>query len=174
MTREEKNAYQREWVKRNKDKKKIQDKKYREANREKIREIHRKWREKNREHIREKARENYYKNPQAQKERQDRYRASHKEEEKQRMHNYKINNREKVSAYERKRRKEPLYRLKVNIRTLIKNSIKYKGHRKNTKTEQILGCTLEEFITYLQSKFQEGMTLENHRTMAYRPYNTYI
>ena len=174
MTREEKNAYQREWNKKNRDKKKAQDKKYREANREKIREIHRKWREKNREHVNAKARENYYKNPQAQRERQDRYIAAHLEKEKQRRHNYKINNREKVAAYARKRREEPVYRLKTNIRTLIKNSIKYKGHQKNTKTEQILGCTIDEFITYLQSKFQEGMTLENHRRMAYRSYNTYI
>ena len=34
--------------------------------------------------------------------------------------------------------------------------------RKNSKTQEILGCTLDEFINHLQSQFTEGMTLKNH------------
>jgi hypothetical protein len=33
---------------------------------------------------------------------------------------------------------------------------------KGKKTEQILGCTINEFIQHLQNQFTEGMTFENH------------
>lgn len=35
-------------------------------------------------------------------------------------------------------------------------------YKKSNKTENILGCTIPEFIEHLQSLFTEGMTLENN------------
>lgn len=162
MTREEKNAYQKQWRLKNKEKLKEINKRYRETHKEQAKEIHKKWRENNREYINKKARENYKQNPLMYKNINDKYRETHIEQEKERHHNYKINNRDKCSAYERKRREEPLYRLKGSIRSLIRGSFKYSTHNKNTKTEKILGCSIDEFIFYLQSLFKEGMTLENH------------
>lgn len=110
-----------------------------------------------------------------------RYRETNIEKEKERNKIYnqtkehKIHRREYNKEYISNRRKEDsLFKLRHNIRTLISKCVKDKGYRKDTKTEQILGCTIEEFIAYLQSKFKEGMTLENHRRMAHRPHNTYI
>jgi hypothetical protein len=60
---------------------------------------------------------------------------------------------------------DPLYKLTTNIRSLIGNSFKRSCNGefiKSKKTEEILGCTLEEFVKHLQSKFTEGMTLENY------------
>jgi hypothetical protein len=59
----------------------------------------------------------------------------------------------------------PLFKLSHNTRNLINGSFKRtcKGKfNKSKKTEDILGCTLEEFTQYLQSLFTEGMTLENY------------
>lgn len=162
MTREEKNAYQKQWRLKNKEKLKDINKRYRESHKEQAKEIHKKWREKNREYINKKTRENYKENPLAYKLACAKYIATHQEKEKERHHNYKINNRDKCSAYERKRRKEPLYRLKGNIRSLINISIKKKNFNKTTKVEEILGCSIEYFIEYLKKLFKEGMTIENH------------
>ena len=63
-----------------------------------------------------------------------------------------------------KRSNDDLYRLTSNIRSLIKGSIKRKGKfsKKGTKTREILGCSFEQFKEHLESKFQEGMTWDNH------------
>jgi hypothetical protein len=56
----------------------------------------------------------------------------------------------------------PVYRCKCSIRSLIKMSIKGKGYNKNSKTQQILGCSFDQFKTYIESKFTKGMTWLNH------------
>lgn len=60
---------------------------------------------------------------------------------------------------------EPMFKLDKNIRTLIYMSFKRACnglHNKSNRTTEILGCTVPEFISHLQSQFQPGMTLENH------------
>jgi len=64
-----------------------------------------------------------------------------------------------------KRAKDPIFKLGMNIRCLIRNSFKRVNNvtaRKAQRTEQILGCSVEYFMEYLQSKFLEGMSFENH------------
>jgi hypothetical protein len=53
----------------------------------------------------------------------------------------------------------PLYKLTSSIRKRISQSLK---NSKDKKTEEILGCSLDEFRNYIESKLQEGMTLSNH------------
>lgn len=157
------NAYMREWRKRNKDKIKEQNKKYRETHKEQIKETHRKWREKNRNRTNEKAREKYKENPQAFKERNDRYIASHKEYVRERKHNYDIKNREKRAAYERnKRHSDPIYRFRGSSLNLIRQYTKGKGYKGDKTTYEILGCDFDYFLKHIQSLFQDGMTLENY------------
>ena len=57
---------------------------------------------------------------------------------------------------------DPKYKLSKNIRSLINMSFKRIGTKKNTKTEHILGCTIQEFKTYIENQFECWMTLENH------------
>jgi hypothetical protein len=51
------------------------------------------------------------------------------------------------------------------IRTLIRNSIRYKTkglRRKNSKTETIIGCSINDFITHIESQFTPNMTWDNY------------
>ena len=57
---------------------------------------------------------------------------------------------------------DKIYKFQCNVKCLIKNSIKYKGYKKNTRTINILGCTIEEFKVYLESKFENWMNWDNY------------
>lgn len=71
-------------------------------------------------------------------------------------------NSEKVKE---KLKKDPKFKLSKNTRNIIYQSFKRacKGtYKKSDKTENILGCTIPQFIEHLQSLFTERMTLENN------------
>ena len=163
MTREEKNAYQREWVRKNKEKKKEQDKKYREANREKIKESHKAWRDKNRERLNEDARRRYKENPQAFKERKEKYVDSHLEEVKASRKRYNIENRQKRTEYERsKRQTDPAYRFRTSFRCLIGGYLRKKGYKGGKTVWEVVGCDFQTFLSHITNQFEEGMTLDNY------------
>ena len=44
---------------------------------------------------------------------------------------------------------------------MISNSFRRNGYTKKSKSNEILGCTFEEFKAYLESKFETWMTWEN-------------
>ena len=83
-------------------------------------------------------------------------------------------NKEKLSQYAKdysdkrnernKERKatEPLFKLKTNIRQLIRSTIQNKGYKKSNKSEQILSCTFEQFKLHLESKFEDWMNWNNY------------
>jgi len=60
-----------------------------------------------------------------------------------------------------KRKTEPLFKLKANIRTGILTSFRRNGFSKKSKTEEILGCSFDFFIRYIQDKFEHWMTWHN-------------
>ena len=64
--------------------------------------------------------------------------------------------------FNKKCKTDELFRLKQNIRNLVKYSLKNKGVKKESKTINILGCSFEEFKNYLESKFENWMTWENY------------
>ena len=53
-----------------------------------------------------------------------------------------------------------LYKLKCNIKRSILKGLK--GEQKKDSTINILGCTIEEFKLYLESKWESWMTWENY------------
>ncbi len=55
---------------------------------------------------------------------------------------------------------DPVFKLKLNLRTRLYKAIK--GNLKAAKTMDLLGCSGEELKIYLENKFTEGMTWENH------------
>ena len=67
----------------------------------------------------------------------------------------------KKMNYKRERRKaDPLYRLKDNIGSLIRQSLSKGGYSKKSRTHEILGCTYEEYYQHIESQFTDGMSWE--------------
>lgn len=65
--------------------------------------------------------------------------------------------------YERERKKrDPLYKLRKDIRDAIRSSIKSHNFKKKNNTVNILGCSIDFFKQYIESKFESWMTWENY------------
>ena len=80
-------------------------------------------------------------------------------------HQYYLRNkkrlRKKNNDYEKKRcAVDPCYKLKKNLRTRLYHALK--GEAKNGSAVKDMGCTVEELKTYLESKFQSGMSWDNY------------
>lgn len=84
--------------------------------------------------------------------------------EKYRKH-YEENKKEIIKRsveYERKRKKcDPLYKLRKDIRDAIRSSIKNNNFIKKNNTANILGCSIEKLKQHLESKFESWMNWEN-------------
>ena len=79
---------------------------------------------------------------------------------------WKIDNPVKAKQHKKewgtKRSKnDPKYRLKNNLRTAVRSSLRRKGYSKKSKTYKILGIDYEGFYNYIESQFVDGMSWEN-------------
>lgn len=79
--------------------------------------------------------------------------------------------REEINKRRREKFKNRDYKTRLieNSRTLIRNQFKRYFKNKSlvtniesTKTEILLGCTMQEFVLYIESIFEDGMTWENY------------
>lgn len=62
---------------------------------------------------------------------------------------------------ERKER-DPLYKLSCTIRTRVGSALKRGKYKKNLHFKEYIGCFGDELIIYIESKFKEGMSWDNH------------
>jgi len=72
---------------------------------------------------------------------------------------YRKKRRPRNEVYSERYRDDALYKLDKCIRALVYRSLRGK---KLNKTEQYLGCSIEELKKYLESKWQLGMSWENY------------
>ena len=84
----------------------------------------------------------------------------------ERVRRYKEENKDiikvKNAEYRKKRKSsDPLYKFIESIRNGILNSFKKHGYTKNSKTYEILGCSVEEFKLHIESQFEDWMTWDN-------------
>jgi len=56
---------------------------------------------------------------------------------------------------------DPLFRLRYVIKNTIRDAFRYTSYKKKNTTLEILGCSIEEFKIYLESRFEPWMTWEN-------------
>lgn len=71
--------------------------------------------------------------------------------------------RQKKRSAERSRTKmvDMGARLKRDLRSRLAISVRYSGRYKSGSSIELLGCSIEELMKHLESKFQPGMTWEN-------------
>lgn len=80
---------------------------------------------------------------------------------------WRKNNREKISQkyliYEKKRKaNDPIFKLVKTLRSRLNSALKRKNIKKGFSTMELTGCELNVLKEFLESKFKEGMTWENH------------
>lgn len=79
---------------------------------------------------------------------------------------WRSNNREYLKEYHRNyhnsKKKDPMYRLKRNLRGAVK---RYITGRKSKRTFDIIGCSFQEFRAYIESKFQSWMSWNNYASI---------
>ena len=97
-------------------------------------------------------------------ERQKEYRANNSEKLKERKSKYYHNNKEKARASQRRRysknyNSDPAFKVRINLRSRMNLAIK-NGYKSDT-TEVLIGCSIEYYVQYLESKFKEGMSWDD-------------
>lgn len=160
-----------------KEKYKLADKLYRERNKELIKEKRKEYYENNKELITEKNKEYILNNIGKVKERKKEYRENNsksiklyreinKEDLKEKRKVYNEKNKDKIKQYnttykQSRRENDPIFKLTGTLRTMMLKAFKQNGYSKTTKTHKILGCSFEEFKSYLESKFEPWMNWDN-------------
>lgn len=140
----------KEHYKENKDVIKEYYKKRYIINKDKISKKNKEYREKNKEYLKE-----YFKT----------YRENNKEYQKEYYEKNKEILNKNHKKYQAKRKEtDYVFKFTCNTRSLINGAFKRGNNqfKKSAKTETILGCTIEEFRLYIESKFIDGMNFENY------------
>ncbi len=157
--------------------KKCKDKIWRENNKEHIRQKHKEWNENNKEsiseikkeyysqnkkHITQKSKEYYENNKEKLLEKQKEWYDKNKERKSLMVKNWRECNPNFKRNYENNRYKnDTIFRLKNLISSSIRREFNNNKLEKNSKTEIILGISINDFKLYLESKFEDWMTWEN-------------
>lgn len=148
------NEQSRNWNKNNKERLK----EYRESNKEILNARSREWQKNNRERA--------YNNSL-------RYREKNRDKINKFYTDRRNNNRDEYLQYRKAwratRNEDPTYRIGERIRSLVSTSFK-RGkatYSKKYHTEEILGCSIGEFILYILSKCPEGVTANDFGRFGY-------
>jgi hypothetical protein len=127
----------------------LRNKQYREKNREKFIASSKKYALNNREKVLKQKIE---------------YSKKHKKEKALYDIEYRKNNKEMFKKakieYELRNKDNPIFKIKRNLRRRIHHVVA-NGY-KSVSSEELLGCTGEEYKKYLESKFKPGMTWDNY------------
>jgi hypothetical protein len=71
-------------------------------------------------------------------------------------------NKRRVKNAKEQYHSDPLYKLSVNMRNLIRKSVTSCYGKKAKKTNEILDCTFEEFKIHIEKQFTSEMSWENY------------
>ena len=147
----------------NREKQIAKVKEYNLKNKDKKSEYRKSFIEKNKEYLRSYNKSYFFENQELLKEKRKEYRELNKEKIKEQQKIYKENYKIRRNEL-RKERKEndPLYKLSCNIRSLINQSLKNNGYKKESRTHEILGCSFEDFKNHIESQFTEWMNWSNY------------
>jgi len=126
--------------------------------------------EQNKEKLKARAREHYYKNKEHKLELAKKHYEENKEDKKKYRKEYYKNNKEKELSrskeyqrewYKKKYHNDPNFAIRKNLGSRLSKA--FRGISAKSKTTmELLGCSIEELIKHLESKFEEGMTMANY------------
>ena len=71
-------------------------------------------------------------------------------------------NASSVTSITKRRAQDPLFKFQESVKSLILVCLAKRGWGKQTRTQQLLGCTFEELQAHLAKQFKPGMSWENH------------
>jgi len=105
---------------------------------------------------------NYSLNKKSKLEYQKKYAKINQNKIKEYKKEYASNNKENRNAYSVNRKKtDNLYRLTCSITNMVYSALKRGGYTKNSHTYEIIGCSYEFLLGYLEAKFETWMNWEN-------------
>lgn len=82
---------------------------------------------------------------------------------KDREYNKRKSTRERQRVWQRKRRDcDPLFKIRMNLTTLIGVTLRQYNGKKNNKTIELLGCSITFFKEWIEFQFEDGMTWKNY------------
>lgn len=103
------------------------------------------WKKEHKEHVIEYARK---------------YNNEHIKENRKTQEKWRKENKEKIRFYQQKdyikRTSDPILKLKMNIRNRINDSFKKQKYKKSKANKEILGCSVDEFVSYLLQTFKNN------------------
>jgi hypothetical protein len=71
-------------------------------------------------------------------------------------------NRERQNGYHRqKRRTDPQYRIKNNLRCRMNTALRKVGIKRDLPLERLIGCTVVELMAHLEARFGPGMSWQS-------------
>lgn len=153
-------------------------KKSKDSLRPRCKECHKKYAEENAEHIKEYKKEHYQQNKDQIAEQGKKYYEDNKEEILKRNKKYRTNNKDKVSQQRKEYRTKnqhslneyfreyrltnPNHRLAQNLRNNLNKKLTQINVSKDSSTIQLLGCTINEFRSYLEKLWLPNMSWDNY------------
>jgi hypothetical protein len=147
--KDKKNAYNKAHYEANREKRMAQIKSYKLANKDKMNAYYRAY-----------GKAHYAANVDKVKARLKAYRVANADKIKVTQKAYRVANLDKRNAYNSNRLKTNIqYKLSRRLRNRLNKALK--SNKKTGSAVKDLGCTINEFKTYLESKFQSGMTWDN-------------
>lgn len=91
------------------------------------------------------------------------YNSTYYQNNKDKFYEYrKIHGRSDIGYKSKRKKCDPLYKMKVNIRHRVRKAFKTKSWRKTFGSEFILGCNWITAHNHIESLFINGMTWDNH------------
>lgn len=122
------------------------------------------YRDNNSEKFNNKRKEHYQKNIIKMREDKRKYYASHVKEKSEYDKTYRELNSKKISEYKKNweniNKDNPIFKIKRNLRSRVRHALE--GKTKRDKTFELIGCTPNYFIEYIESQFKDGMSWDNY------------
>lgn len=76
---------------------------------------------------------------------------------------WRFENRDKINNYRRVKYKEdPLYKMQIACRNMVKKMFKSIGSEKDVKTHKVLGYAAKDLKLHIEQQFTDGMTWDNY------------